>query len=343
MIGFSNMFKAEIYKLAKLKTLLKILIAIVIVFVVSTLLYLALVNAVGGLDMALVDPEEEITPETVEKAELASREYEEKFEAENASVKMVDTERYTLKSKATLYRYMYDNGMTFDSYSEFGSMSSSSANSYIIFIMGIMSTVMLVFASVSIIKSIAGERANGTLKMQLLRPVSKEAMLVAKFTAVYVVSLGLYIFTFLLTCVVGICAFNVDAKQIIAVIDATHVAVMSPAAMIIIYLVYYATTIFAYTALGTCLSCLLKKGEALPIVITMIIAFLGDGIERMLGYAFIGYAGFAINISWLNALTRQGPVLSYMGLYSMIPIACVWVFGMLAISWFTFRKAEIHS
>ena len=38
MIGFSNMFKAEIYKLAKLKTLLKILIAIVIVFVVSTLL-----------------------------------------------------------------------------------------------------------------------------------------------------------------------------------------------------------------------------------------------------------------------------------------------------------------
>lgn len=118
---------------------------------------------------------------------------------------------------------------------------------------------------------------------------------------------------------------------------------MSPAAMLIIYLVYYATVIFAYTSLGMFLACVIKKNEALPIVIALIIVFLGGSIEGTLGYAFIGYAGFATNISWINALTINGPTLNHMALYTMIPIAFVWVFGMLALGWNSFRKAEIHS
>ena len=340
MIGFSNIFKAELYKLVKLKTLFKILLAIVIIFIAFTLLYSLIYNVIGNMDITIMP---DVTEENVELAEQSYEAYATQLDGENAMVKAHDSNLYSLKATAKLYRYLYDNNLDFNLVTLFGSFGKLSANGYITYILGIMSTVISIFAVVTIIKSFAGERTQGTLKMQLLRPVSKEAMITAKFLAVLVVSFALYLFSFILAGIVGVIAYDVDAKQVVAVLNASHVVTMSPFGALIVYFVYYVSSTFAYIALGLFLSVILRKSEALPIVISLILILVGASIEGLLGYIFIGYIGFNLNTSWLNALTITGPGLNYMNLYSMLGISIVWVAGMLALSYLIFKKSDIHT
>ena len=340
MIGFGNIFKAELYKLVKLKTLLKILIAVLIIFVIFTLLYSVIYNILGEFNLSLRG---DVTKETVEHYEKEYNDYAAALDGENAMIKAHDSELYSKKATAVLYRYLYDNDLDFNTTTEFGAFGLLTANAYITYILNIMATVITIFAIVSIIKSFAGERTQGTLKMQLLRPISKEAMITAKFLAVLVVSFGLYLLTFVLAGVVGVIAYDVDAKQVVGVLNASHVFTMSPFGALLVYFVYYISFTFAYITLGLFLSVISRKSEAMPIVISLVLLLVGATIEDLLGYIFIGYIGFNLNTSWVNALTTTGPGLNYMNLYSMLGISLVWVAGMLVSSFFIFKKSDIHT
>ena len=340
MTGFGNIFKAEFYKLAKTKAILKILIAIVIIFIVATVLFSFLYNMVGTISLTT---SEEITEEDVILAEQMYENHKAAAADNNAMQNMADTEGYILKSTAVVYRYMYENGLSFANIGVFGSLGSLSANAYIYFILSVMGTVITIFAIVTIVRSFAGERSQGTLKMQLLRPISRDAMITAKFLAVFVFSTMLYLFVIVLSCIVGVCAYHFDAKQILTVVNASHVVMISPGVEILIYSIYYIFNTFAFIALGLCLSCLIKKNEGPSIALALIIYLIGKNIEATLGYIFIGYAGFAINSAWLTALTVTGPALNYMNLYSMLALSFVWVVGMAAVSWFSFKKTDINA
>ena len=341
MTGFSNMFKAELYKLAKLKSLAKILIAIIIIFVVATLLYSLIYGLVGGME--IIQQEGEITQETIDALEQEYAEYKAYYDQEKPTLQMRDTTLYNIKAQITLYKYMNENGLNFSKVGIFNSLASISANAYIEFIMSVMMLAIGVYATVSIIRSLAGERAQGTLKMQLLRPISKDAMLAAKFLAVLVVSFGLFVLTTVIAGVVGVIAYDVDSRSVLAIVNAESVVRMSPFVALLINFVYYSMELFAYISLGLFLSTTIKKNEALPIALAMIIMFIGQAIEATLGYIFVGYAGFMVNLEWINALTANGPAINHMNLYSMLGISFAWVIGMLITSIFSFRNAEIHT
>ena len=342
MIGFGNIFKAELYKIAKGKSLFKILLAIAIIFILSTIIFNFLYNAIGALTISTL-PEDEISKDVVDSVKSEYDAAVAAHEELSAPRKMVDTSVYSTKGIYTLYNYMYQNNLTFASVRVFGASSSLTMNSFVLFIMQVMHIAIAVFATVSIIRSFAGERTNGTLKMQLLRPISKDAIIVGKMLAVWVVSIGLFILSFLLAAVVGVCAYKVDPKTVLLVINGSTIVKTSIAGELFAYLVYYIAAITQYIALGMFLSNIFKKNEGASIALAMVMMFIGETIESVFGYIFIGYIGININMEWINALTLTGPALGYMNLYTMIAISLAWFVTMIGTSIITFRRTDIHT
>ena len=347
-MGFKNVLKAELYKLAKAKALIKVLVAMIIIFIAITLLYSFLYNLIGGISINGVEVDGqptyvEIDEETVKEAEAACEQYKVVFDNEKPNVQLMDTTPYMLKAQAAAYRYMYENHLDLNSVTLFGSSLNLSTNSYMMFIMQTMSVVIMVYAMVSVIRLIAGERNNGALKMQLLRPISKDAMLFAKGLAVTIMSIALFIFIMIVAAIVGIIAYNFDAKTVLLIFNGASVHEISALAEIFIYFIYYCSVIVINIVLAMFLSTIIKKNEGMSIAFAMISVFVGSSIENILGYAFIGYAGFNVNAVWINAFTVNGPAMNYMNFYSMMGISIAWMAIMLVASVFSFRHTEIHN
>ena len=342
MIGFSNIFKAELYKIAKGKSLLKILIAVAIIFTATALLFSFLYNITGGIIPTMSPEGDTVTQEDVDAAK-ASYEYAQTLEDNmSAPLKMANTSVYSAKATYTLYKYMYENNLSFTSVRTFGSISLTT-DGFILFILQVMAFAVAIYATVTIVKSFAGERSSGTLKMQLLKPISKEAMIMGKMLATWVVSIGVLLVTFLLAAIVGVCAYKVDPKSVLIVLNASHVIKSNAATELILYLFYYIIQITQYIVFGMFMSNLIKKSESAALAVSLVVLLIGATIERFLGYIFIGYIGMDTNLNWLETLTLSGPSLNYMNLYSMLAISIAWLVGMFAFSIFAFKKADINS
>ena len=347
-MGFSNVLKAELYKLTKAKSLIKVLIAIVIIFVIASLLYSFMYN-IDEVKEILNQYNEasqkvvKIDEETVKEAEKAYEEHVQNMEGEKANQKLLDSKPYELKATVTLYKYLYENDIDVNSVNLFGSTGALTTNGYMQFILNWMVIVMVIYSMVCIIRSVAGERNNGALKMQLLRPVSKDAMLFAKLLAVLIVSIALFIFICILTAIVGIIAYSFDAKPVLVVFNATSVHQIGAASELIIDVIYYCGSIIAYTVLALFCATMIKKAEGLSLALVIVVYLIGASIENLLGYIYIGYAGFNINMSWISTLSVSGPSMNYMNFYSMVGIMCAYVALMLTASVITFRRTEIHN
>ncbi len=341
-MGFFNIFKAELYKIVKNKSLLKILIAVIIIFILASVLYSFLYELIGDLSIASAGGE--VTQDAIDAAQAEYEAYKTGvYDNMNAMQKAHDTTLYSLKSTVAIYKYMYENNLSFSSISLFGGGLALSANNYIEFILDIMTLVVTIFAAVTIVKSIAGERANGTLKMQLLRPVKKEEMYGAKILATWCVSAGILLFTTIVSCIVGICAFNVSASDVLVVINGDTVGLIKPIVEILIYFIYSLMMLTTYVLLGGFLSNVMRKSESAVIAITMVMLLIGDTIEGFLGYIFVGFAGINVNLAWIRGLSLNGPALNYMSIYTMIPITLFWQALMLVSSLFMFKKLEINN
>lgn len=341
-MGFSNILKAELYKLAKGKSLIKILIAVAIVFTISSIVFALLYNVLGDA-LNMVSSSESVTQEDIDALEAQIAQYEQVQNEMKANIRFHDTTLYELKATLVLYKYMLNNNLSFSNINVFGQSFALSTNSYMSFMMQIMSLMIIVYASISMIKSALGEKINGTLKMQLLRPIQKEQMIIAKALAVCIVSFGIFIFTTVLSGIVGIAAFKVDARDVLVVLNGTSIGVISPMGDLLIKFIYYTGRLIAYIVFSMFLSTMVKKSEGLAIAISMIMIFIGNTIEDIFGYLFVGYVGFNINLNWTSALTTSGPSLSNMNLYTMLAVSFVWVCGMFVSSIFTFKHQEVHN
>ena len=343
MEGFGNILKAELYKLAKGKSLVKLFVALIIIFVVFTILFNFLYELAGEVLNNATATGGEVTEEAVEVAKANYDAAVKQNESLNVFRKITNTNVYQTKAIYNLYKYMYENNVSTSSVSFLGTISDLSANSYISFMMDIMATVFAIFGIVTMIKSFAGERSNGTLKMQLLRPISKDAIIIGKLLATWIVSIGALIFMFLAACVVGVIVFKVNTSQVIGILNGESVFTISPVGAMIITLIYHITYVSQFIMLGLFASSLMKKNSGGSIALGIVVLLIGANIEQLLGYIFVGYIGISLNISWMNALTLTGPSLNYMNLYSMLGISILWFVGMLASSMYMFRKEDIHS
>ena len=351
--GFTNAFKGELYKIFGNKSFISLIIACVVIFIVFTLIFNFAYSIMNeALDEAMNsgaivnEQEETITPADYDKAiELLEQQLdlnEEHLEAKPAFERMVDRDAWAIKSQIAILKYLKAHpDVSMDSINLFSTtMTGLNAESYVIFMLSIMSFVFIIYAIVIVGKSMAGEIQNGAMKMQLLRPISRDAMVSAKLLSSFVVTTGLFIITTIILCIVGAIAFKFSGETYLMVVNAEKVVEISSGGVIVINLIGYIFRTFAFIVLTMCMGTVLKQSGAIALPIVMYL--LADEIELLLGYIYIGYIGFSINTAWTMALTTSGPVLNYMNLYSMLAISIAWIAGLTIGSYLLFRNKEIN-
>ncbi len=345
--GFVNAFKGEMYKLLNRK-FIKLLIVLIVVFIVFTAGYKILYNTFGSYDGVVdsyIDPS--TYPEYVDSLKTMLQEYE-KNET-TPLLKLVDTSTYSLRANIALYQYAIDNNIDLANYNLLGNVISISStfsivfngNAFVIVVLEIMAFMIIIFSIVHACKVMVGELQNGTMKMQVLRPISRDAILSAKYITIWIFGIVMLVFSFVLALLIGIIVFKFDSTPYLMVINATKVVKISAVGVLFIYLLSYITILVLFTSVAIGISNIVKT-QSVAIALTLVIYLIGETIEILAAYIYVGFIGININSNWINTLTITGPILNYMNTYSMIFISTLWIVLSLTSAHLLFKRRDIQ-
>ena len=337
MKNFSKIFHNELIKVNSSQTILKVAIAILILFVIVTVSFNFIIETIGDYMAGF----ENISPENLElQISVLKNQIKEMEDSPKTSMGIADNTLYQLKAKLAMFEYARDNNVSLSSKSLFGSMSVDSAG-YVTTIMDLVQTILVVFSVVMVVKTFHSEKSNGTLKMQMIRPVNRKSMLFAKMLAIFTVSFVLYFVFTVLAEIVAIIKFGTSAKDVLYVLNASIVGEMNFASYLVLTFFVDLFEMFCYMQLAYFMCSIFWRKESI-MGLTIVVVLLGPMLESILNYIYIGYVGFFNNLDFLLALNPvTGPNMQGANLYSMLAITIVYQVAMMAYSFIHFDKCDI--
>lgn len=245
-----------------------------------------------------------------------------------------------LKRRQQYYAYMVDNNLGFNDVEAY---ATSSMNSNYIDFARLISQIALGAAVLIIIviasRNLAGEISSGSIKMTLIRPVSRNAVIASKMTAAFITGFSVYILFNLLGAIYGMARFGLSAKDLILVTEwsATRVSAMGVYSIEQLANIF---TLFAYLLLSYATGVSLKsKGSALAL--PLIVYLLGSTVGSLLQFVFIGYAEFSFNLGFMSALQVNVHLFKGISVYSMLAVSIAYVVLLGVIIQRKFRKFTV--
>ncbi len=335
MREFFAAYKNECYKINKKGKIFIVMAVLVGLMLIMTLGFGLINDLIGDYSSAIVDMSREEMQAVIDTNKAIIENYK-----PNKKLGLTDNTIYNAKVEIAFYQFLLDNNLNLSNINKAGSLSMNSAG-YIDSAITLAMGIITIFAIVMACKNLGGEKSNGTLKMQAMRPVSRSEMLSAKWLSVWSISSLMLVVVVVVAQIVAMIKFGVETKPVVCVLNA-KVAVKMP------YLTYLTIQMLANIISLLCIiqlshfvcSLMWKKGNALAIV--MLMYFLGSGIEKLLGYIYIGYVGFWGNLNFLSALSVDiTPNLKGMNLYSMLAITALWQVGMITYNYLHFDRCDI--
>lgn len=343
MRDFFNAYKGELYKSTRKQTLLKLVIAIVIVLILVTLVFSFMDSILGSMGISNVNlPTFNSNEEAVEIIKTTIADYEGQIaRGEIKKGGITENKLYQFRALLAKYEYLLANNLSDSDYIDYGVSGSTNGIGYVTQIMRVLAEVIMFFAIIMCVKNYIAEIHSGTIKMQLLRPITRAKTFTAKYLSIYTISFcALLVFTIVAE-VIGIIKFGAESKYILGVVDAKNVFVMSPFSYILVEFLGQAVKIFAVCQLTYFVSNIFN-GRNSAIAIPIVILLLGSSIEGLLAYGYVGYVGFVSNFNFLTALSINGPIFRGMRLWTMLIICALWLAGMMTFNYLSFKKKDIN-
>ncbi len=335
MREFFAAYKNECYKINKKGKIFIVMAVIVGLMLIMTLGFGLINDMIGDYSSSIVDMSREEMQAVIDTQKAIIENYK-----PNKKVGLVDNTIYKAKAEIVFYQYLLDNNLNMSNIIVPNTLSMNSAG-YIETVISLAMGVITIFAVVMACKNLGGEKANGTLKMQALRPVTRKQMLSAKWLSVWSISSLMLIVIVVVAQIVAAIKFGIETKPVVGVLNA-KVAVKMP------YLTYLTLQMLSNLIKLFCIiqlshfacSIFWKKGSGLAIV--MLLYFLGSGVEQLLGFIYVGYIGFWGNLNFLSAFgVGEAPILKGMNLFSMIAITLLWQVAMMTYNYLHFDKCDI--
>lgn len=335
MREFFTAYKNECYKINKKGKIFIVMTVIIGLMLIMTLGFGLLNGMLGDYTSTMVDLTREEMQAIVDSNKVIVENYH-----HSDKIGLLDYGLYRAKAEIAFYQYLLDNNLNMSSIVVPGSISMDGAG-YISTVISFAIDVIVIFAIVMACKNFGGEKANGTLKMQAMRPVSRRQMLSAKWLSVWSISSVMLVVVVILAQIVAMMKFGVETKDVICVLNGEKAFKMSYLGYLTIEVLSQIVVLFCIIQLSHFVCSLFwRKGSGLAI--TMLLFFLGGAIETILGYVYVGYVGFFINLNFLSTLgTVSTPPLRGMNLYSMLAITVVWQVSMMTFNYLHFDKCDI--
>lgn len=343
MKEFNNLLSCELYKISRKKTLLKLAIAVVVIVLIVMIAGLAIQYLIGQSGVQTNQPDYERQIEALEQ-QLAI--LKERPSTSALYRLIIFNEEYSVRAQITYYRYLLENNIAAGAVTSYGTGDTLAADydyyTFTTLCTSTMMTAIVIFMIVMASRNTLGEFNSGAMKMQLMRPIDRNKFLTAKWLSVYIVSIGVLLFTMIFSFLVGIIAFGASSPDVLLVVNASGTMRVSAIGALIISFLIKCVYIFAVLQLTVFVNMILKRNaSAIALNIVISVMNIGTIIETVAAIPFVGFAGFLANIQWESALGLTGPALKGMTLWSMIPISFAWIAFFTVMNYMKFRKREI--
>ncbi len=343
MKEFNNLLSCELYKISRKKTLLKLAIAVVVIVLIVMIAGLAIQYLIEQSGVQTNQPDYERQIEALEQ-QLAI--LKERPSTSALYRLIIFNEEYSVRAQITYYRYLLENNIAAGAVTSYSTGDTLAADydyyTFTTLCTSTMMTAIVIFMIVMASRNTLGEFNSGAMKMQLMRPIDRNKFLTAKWLSVYIVSIGVLLFTMIFSFLVGIIAFGASSPDVLLVVNASGTMRVSAIGALIISFLIKCVYIFAVLQLTVFVNMILKRNaSAIALNIVISVMNIGTIIETVAAIPFVGFAGFLANIQWESALGLTGPALKGMTLWSMIPISFAWIAFFTVMNYMKFRKREI--
>lgn len=265
---------------------------------------------------------------------------------------------YEVEQRITQNAYLLSQNETVNHFSQVFSPTMSfssqvSALDLVYYGLEICSFVILIFCVILAAGMVAGEQSSGTLKMLAIRPYSRNKILSSKILATILFGMIFIIFSAIVLFLVGAVMYGVDFTTMIAVFNADSVFLISPIAMIFIYIGLLLVKILFYVLLATMISVVFKSNiwaVAISILIYFVSALFSVMFTSSYWYAYLPFAGidffkfFGGNLITGNSLgiMLSSPLFYNSDFFVSLLTVLVSIIAMVVISYLTFNKREIR-
>lgn len=213
-----------------------------------------------------------------------------------------------------------------------------SADGYMQFAMTGLFSIILIMVSVLAAGGITNEFKNGTIKLMLMRPIKRSEFLMGKSLSVMTYGAGALILGFLITFIYGASRFGLNMQNVFAYFEGAVFEM--GASRLILNFVFYLFMLFCFMELISFIA-ILSPNTHLAMIIGLVLALIGELWQLLLGYTYLGYASFTINMDLSQFFTLNGSVMNGMNFYAAFVLLAVYLAVLISVKYIAFQKRDI--
>lgn len=273
-------YRAEMFRLFKSKS-------VWIFFIIVTVVVLSLLIVLSSVSFKTSSYNTWNVPEDVDAAiaKLDAKEAEYlALREESSQIVEIDNVLYAIRAERAVYKYFKDNGITEGKYRDF-EMSQTILNAeevydYVSYAMLIGSSFIVFFYGAIAAGSLAGERKTGTLKISLLRPVSRKDIVFAKFLSYFTFASVTLIAEFFISTIFGLIATSGFMTPVVMVFNATSVSIINPFLALLLML-FFKLILVAVMIMGAVFISVICNGKV-PAILLFLFLMCGMFSESLI-------------------------------------------------------------
>ncbi|GAF64627.1 ABC transporter permease protein [Bacillus sp. TS-2] len=188
---------------------------------------------------------------------------------------------------------------------------------------------------------IANEFKWGTIKLLLIRPVSRTKILLSKYLSVLIFALSLLLFLMISSLIIGGLLFGLEGSNPIYMLQTTEGLIESTFLLEILKQFGFNSINLVMMATFAFMISTIFRSSSMAIGIAIFLMFSGNIIVNSLSsYEWSKYILFA-NTNLNQYFNSYGPIIEGMTLTFSIIVLIVYYVAFLALSWFAFTKRDI--
>ncbi len=249
------------------------------------------------------------------------------------------------------FDYEYANALSFGQSSNF----EPNAYDFMYYTLEIFSFIIIIYCVVLGSNMIAGEQANGTLKLLAIRPYTRNKLLASKIIATMFFMIIFTALSAIITFIAGAAIYGTSSLPMLAVFNAETAFITTPLVMIAIYLLSLILRIFVYISIAFAISTIFKSHvgattiSILSYFVTLLFAFFLaakpifkyiplnniDFFKYLGGGTFISSSGISLQNMFVS------PILPDTGFIFSIVMISISIVFILSTTFIVFNKRDI--
>ena len=238
---------------------------------------------------------------------------------------MSDSAITTYYGYAGIYSYQINEEITYRTYlvtndavsTDFASVysptrtSNSEVNAFdfVYFGLEITSFIIIIFTVVIAAGMLAGEQSNGTLKLLLIRPYSRNKILTSKLLATLIFATIFLLFSTIVLFLIGLFTMGANFTPILCIFNSTNAFVASPAFVLFVYLLCLIFKVLIYVLIALAISAIFRSNVAavgISIVIYFLLSLFGTIFAGSYWYGFLPFSNFDLFKYFGGAFVASG-------------------------------------